>query len=42
MLGGIVAMQVSLLRLNSGISRAVQTQSTLERQNATLQARSPS
>ena len=26
MLGGIVAMQVSLLRLNSGISRAVQTQ----------------
>ena len=33
MLGGIVAMQVSLLRLNTGISRAVQTQSTLERQN---------
>ena len=30
MLGGIVAMQVSLLRLNTGISRAVQTQSTLE------------
>jgi hypothetical protein len=38
MLGGIVAMQVSLLRLNAGISRAVQTQSTLELQNASLQA----
>ena len=38
LLGGIVAMQVSLLRLNAGISRAVQTQSTLELQNATLQA----
>jgi len=38
MLGGIVAMQVSLLRLNTGISRAVQTQETLVRQNATLQA----
>jgi hypothetical protein len=38
MLGGIVAMQVSLLRLNSGISRAVQTQTTLERQNMALQA----
>src|SRR3954471_1706108 len=38
MLGGIVAMQVSLLRLNSGISRAVQTQDTLVRQNADLQA----
>jgi hypothetical protein len=38
MLGGIVAMQVSLLRLNAGISRAVQTQSTLELQNATMQA----
>jgi hypothetical protein len=37
MLGGIVAMQVSLLRLNSGISRAVQTQSTLEKQNMSLQ-----
>ena len=35
MLGGIVAMQVSLLRLNTGISRAVQTQETLVRQNAT-------
>jgi hypothetical protein len=38
MLGGIVAMQVSLLRLNAGISRAVQTQSTLELKNASLQA----
>ena len=38
MLGGIVAMQVSLLRLNAGISRAVQTQSTLELQNPALQA----
>src|SRR5689334_8667989 len=37
MLGGIVAMQVSLLRLNSGISRAVQTQGTLEQQNMALQ-----
>jgi hypothetical protein len=38
LLGGIVAMQVSLLRLNSGISRAVQTQSTLEKQNMALQS----
>src|SRR3954454_10062505 len=38
MLGGIVAMQVSLLRLNAGISRAVQAQTTLERQNSALQA----
>jgi hypothetical protein len=38
LLGGIVAMQVSLLRLNSGISRAVQTQSTLEKQNMELQS----
>ena len=37
-LGGIVAMQVSLLKLNSGISRAVQTSSTLERQNSDLEA----
>jgi hypothetical protein len=37
MLGGIVAMQVSLLRLNSGISRAVQSASTLEVQNASLE-----
>lgn len=33
---GIVAMQVSLLKLNSGIGRAVQTASTLERRNADL------
>src|SRR3954452_19498809 len=37
MLGGIVAMQVSLLKLNAGISRAVQTSATLERQNADMQ-----
>jgi hypothetical protein len=37
MLGGIVAMQVSLLKLNAGISRAVQASSTLERQNADMQ-----
>jgi len=33
---GIVATQVSLLKLNSGIGRAVQTVSTLERSNASL------
>src|SRR3954471_3912340 len=38
LLGGIVAMQVSLLRLNTGISRAVQAQTTLVRQNASLEA----
>src|SRR4051812_16756603 len=38
MLGGIVFMQVSLLRMNTGISRAVATQETLVQQNATLQA----
>ena len=38
MLGGIVFMQVSLLRMNTGISRAVATQTTFERQNAALQA----
>jgi cell division protein FtsL len=38
LLGGIVAMQVSLLKLNSGISRAVTTTATLERQNANLEA----
>jgi hypothetical protein len=38
LLGGIVAMQVSLLKLNSGISRAVETSTTLERQNAVLEA----
>jgi hypothetical protein len=37
LLGGIVAMQVSLLKLNAGISRAVETSSTLERQNADMQ-----
>jgi hypothetical protein len=37
MLGGIVAMQVSLLKLNAGISRAVQASATLERQNADMQ-----
>src|ERR687896_93467 len=39
MLGGIVAMQVSLLKLNAGISRAVTTASTLERQNADFEAK---
>jgi hypothetical protein len=38
LLGGIVAMQVSLLKLNAGISRAVTTASTLERQNADFEA----
>jgi hypothetical protein len=33
---GIVFMQVSMLKLNAGIGRAVQSASTLERQNATL------
>jgi hypothetical protein len=37
LLGGIVTMQVSLLKLNSGISRAVETTTTLERQNADLE-----
>jgi hypothetical protein len=36
---GIVAMQVSLLKLNSGISRAVETSATLERQNSDMEAR---
>jgi len=35
---GLVAMQVSMLKLNSGIGRAVQTSSTLERSNSTLRA----
>jgi hypothetical protein len=35
---GIVFMQVSMLRLNAGIGRAVDQASTLERQNAALQA----
>jgi hypothetical protein len=38
LLGGIVAMQVSLLKLNAGISRAVETSATLERQNGALEA----
>jgi hypothetical protein len=38
MLGGIVAMQVSLLRLNAGISRGVISATTLERQNSDLEA----
>jgi hypothetical protein len=38
LLGGIVAMQVSLLKLNAGISRAVTTTGTLERANADIQA----
>lgn len=33
---GIVAMQVSLLKLNAGIGRAVETSATLERSNAEL------
>jgi hypothetical protein len=37
LLGGIVAMQVSLLKLNAGISRAVTASATLERQNADMQ-----
>jgi hypothetical protein len=35
---GIVAMQVSMLKLNSGISRAVETSATLERQNSGMEA----
>lgn len=35
---GLVFLQVSLLSLNSGIGRAVQTSATLERQNAMLRA----
>ena len=38
LLGGIVAMQVSMLKLNTGLSRAVTTMGTLERQNANLEA----
>jgi hypothetical protein len=37
MLGGIVAMQVSLLKLNSGISASVEQAATLERRNAALE-----
>src|SRR5204863_8945655 len=35
---GIVFIQVSMLRMNAGIGRAVEQASTLERQNAALQA----
>jgi cell division protein FtsL len=35
---GIVVMQVSLLKLNTGISRAVQATTTLERSNAQLES----
>jgi hypothetical protein len=35
---GVVGMQVTLLKLNTGIGRAVETTATLERQNATLEA----
>jgi hypothetical protein len=38
LLGGIVAMQVSLLKLNSGISRAVEAAATLERQNSDMES----
>src|SRR3954466_5901326 len=38
MLAGIVAMQVSLLRMNTAISRAVEAQSTLVRDNSGLEA----
>jgi hypothetical protein len=33
---GVVFLQISLLKLNTGISRAVQTEQTLERQNTEL------
>ena len=36
LLGGIVAMQVSMLKLNAGIGRAVETTDTLQRQNTEL------
>ncbi|HTN25669.1 MAG TPA: hypothetical protein VL120_16900 [Solirubrobacteraceae bacterium] len=35
---GIVAMQVSMLKLNAGIGRAVETISTLDRTNASMRA----
>jgi hypothetical protein len=35
---GIVFMQVSMLKLNAGIGRAVQSAQTLERQNSTMRA----
>ena len=34
---GVVGMQVTLLKLNTGIGRAVETTATLERQNAALE-----
>jgi hypothetical protein len=36
-LGGIVFMQVSLLKMNAGISRAVESAATLDRSNAALE-----
>jgi hypothetical protein len=39
MLGGIVAMQVSLLQLNAGISQSIEQAGALERRNADLEAR---
>jgi len=38
LLGGIVAMQVSLLKMNSGISHSVEQAGTLERVNADLES----
>jgi hypothetical protein len=38
LLGGIVAMQVSLLKLNTGISNAYVTQETLEHKNQAIKA----
>jgi hypothetical protein len=38
LLGGIVAMQVSMLRLNTGIARAWKTRETVGHQNQTLHA----
>jgi hypothetical protein len=38
LLGGIVAVQVSLLKLNAGISRAVEATGTLQRQNSALES----
>jgi hypothetical protein len=38
LLAGIVALQVSMLKLNTGISRAVEHEQTLQRENQALQA----
>jgi hypothetical protein len=38
LLAGIVALQVSMLRLNAGISRSVEQAQTLQRQNQQMQA----